>query len=163
MKHYGDNDASLKPRFLPVMTAAHSTWPASPPPLYRWTPCSHLISLRESTYWAARVNRFISLNVSPWEKSLLFPGDLSTSQVPQPRRFIARVSLFWKGFQGKTVIDFHTLVSLPPSHAAIIIHSRHLSWHFPSTALLEQIWGTNDCQSLKSPSAKEHKSINDTS
>lgn len=60
-------------------------------------------------------------------------------------------------------MDFHTLVSLPPSQAAIIIHSCRLSWHFPSTALLEQIWGRNDCQSLKSPSAKEHKSINDTS
>lgn len=123
MKHNGDNDASLKPRFLPDMTAAHSTQPASPPPRYRWTPCSHHISLRESTYRAAGVNRFISLNVLP-QKNLSYFQKIVTVSSASP---LHRTGLLiWKGFQGKTVIDFHTLVFLPPSQTAIIIHSRWL-------------------------------------
>lgn len=34
--------------------------------------------------------------------------------------------LIWKGFQGMKVIDFHSLLSLPPSQTAIIIHSCRL-------------------------------------
>lgn len=104
MKHNSDNDASLKPRFLPDTTVAHSPQPASPPP-HTHPPFTDEAHVPISSLWGRARTELLGWVVSfPWavlpqEKSLLFPADLGVSQSPQPRGFITRASLFQKGFK----------------------------------------------------------------
>ena len=108
MKHNGDNDASLKPRFLPDITAAHSQQPLPSPThththththpcLYRWTP-SHLFEREHVLSCWGESFHFLERFVTR-KKSLLFPADLDVSQSPHPHGFFTRASLFEKGFK----------------------------------------------------------------
>lgn len=126
---------------------------------------SHLFGGR-STYWAARVNRLISLSVLPQKNKkifsffLNFPKDLGLSQPPLCQRFItchdAGGAPCLKGFQGKRVRDFYTFPSPALSQSRVIIHSCRLVGDdapltfSPPTALLLHIRGRKDCQSLTS-------------
>lgn len=126
------------------------------PCLYRWTPCFHLISLRESMHWAAGVNRFISLSVVTRNKSLLFPGDLDVSQSPHPRSFITWASLFEKGFKVRGLQISILWFLCPESECnkySFTLARR--GWCEAVTFPQLQLQGRKDCRSLTPPSAKE--------
>lgn len=163
MKHNGDSDASLKPCFLPDVTAVSST-PSTgapnvfPPPLpapqipNRTFP-SHL-------FWGRARTELLGWIISfPWvfatRKISLFVKDLSVPQPPQCHLLITRHDAEFshlKGFEGERGYRFLCLLFPDLSQSRVIIHSlmavRDDACYdiFPSAALLSQIQGGRDCQ-----------------
>lgn len=156
MKHNGDNDTSPKPCFLPDRTAAHSPQPAStrPPPL-PFTDEPHvpisslwgrarteLLGWIFSFHWAFFFFFFChKKNLSYFQQILERHSLLSLAASSHGPPYVKRVSRE-EGY-GFPYLGFRALSQT--AKKKLFIHTGSLemmrSWHFPSMALLQRIWG----------------------
>lgn len=108
IKHNGDNDAFVEPRFLPDTTAVSSTRPTNPPSVFLTPASSEMNPVSPSLRFEEEhvPNRWGELFHFPerfaTRKIFLFPKDLGMSQPPQCQRLITCHDAglpVWKGFK----------------------------------------------------------------
>lgn len=161
IKHNGNNDAFLKPCCLPQLTAVNSAQPTNPPaPLpSQMNPLSPISSF----FWARARTELLGWIISfPWafcHKKNLFISEVSqhviASSVSASYHMLWCRASYLKRFQGKRVRLFFTFFFLTWVKVEKLFIQAGPSgmmrgWHFPSAALLLQIQGRKDCQSLTS-------------
>lgn len=128
IKHNGDNDAFLKPCFLPDVTAVHSTQWTNPPyiPLpLQMNPMSPSHLFEDEHVLSCWGESFHFTEHFAIRKIFLFLKDLSMSQPPQHHHFITYHDagfLFWKGFRVRG-LEISISSFSAPSQSRVIIHS----------------------------------------